>query len=345
VPAAGDPFAHLDDELRRLQAARALAAAHGEQATARRIAAAIDARLEERYGQTAAAPQLPRTVTFLGGTSCGEDGPGHAGLPEAAKRVHAFVAAMAQRHGLEYTGLRVRMSAVPPEQGGRVLAQVNASVAGRAMRIQCAAAGVHAVLGPLLARTDASLRAYIRGWRARPNPDPARARTLAPPLIYRADATITRVKTVRVAPCPVQLAAIAMDALDYDIHLFTDPATGHDAAICRTGPTGYALTRITPGAPPPSHPPGPPLTLDTCRVLWLTCTEAIGHLNATALPHLFFADPETSRGRVLYRRYDGDLALLSTPGPQLGPPQAVARAISAAGEATGVEQAGRRRRR
>lgn len=106
-------------------------------------------------------------------------------------------------------------------------------------------------------------------------------------------------------------------ALDYDIHLFTDPATGHDAAVHRTGATGYTFSRIAPGPRP--HPSGPPLTLDRRRAPWLTAADAIRHLNATAGPFLFFADPETRRGRILYHRYDGHYALITPVGADLRP--------------------------
>jgi hypothetical protein len=38
--------------------------------------------------------------------------------------------------------------------------------------------------------------------------------------------------------------------------------------------------------------------------------EARKQLDATGLPFLFFAEPTSGRGRVLYRRYDGHYGLV-----------------------------------
>lgn len=42
----------------------------------------------------------------------------------------------------------------------------------------------------------------------------------------------------------------------------------------------------------------------------LTRREAIDHLQATSLPHLFFAHPDARHGAVLYRRHAGDYGLI-----------------------------------
>ncbi len=49
---------------------------------------------------------------------------------------------------------------------------------------------------------------------------------------------IVRHKQPQLVRCSPDAAARTMDAMDYDIHLFTDPATETDAVVYRVGPTG-----------------------------------------------------------------------------------------------------------
>jgi hypothetical protein len=90
-----------------------------------------------------------------------------------------------------------------------------------------------------------------------------------------------------------------MDAHDYDIHLLTDPDTHRHAAIHRTGPTGYTLTRIV--RVPPAHPTDPAITLDPRRAPHLSAEHAVRHLNATRQRYPFYADQASGDGRILYR--------------------------------------------
>jgi len=108
---------------------------------------------------------------------------------------------------------------------------------------------------------------------------------------------------------PAQVAAAYMDAMDYDIHLFTDAESGQSAAVHRTGPTGYRLTRLRPTAPP--RQTRMPLVTDPRPAPHLTNTAAAARLDETALLHLFFTDPATGHGHVLYRRYDGNYGLIT----------------------------------
>jgi hypothetical protein len=100
-----------------------------------------------------------------------------------------------------------------------------------------------------------------------------------------------------------------MDAMGYDIHLFTDPATESDAVVYRVGPTGYRLARTTAAGPPRRSTV--PLTLSPHGAPRLTESQAVARLEGAELPFLFFAHPGTGRGRVLYRRYDGHLGLIA----------------------------------
>lgn len=80
--------------------------------------------------------------------------------------------------------------------------------------------------------------------------------------------------------------------------------------IRRVGPTGYRLTRLS-GMHPPVDTCGLPPTVDVQPVRTLSADEALGRLVATELPVMFFQDAATSRGSVLYQRYDGHYGLIS----------------------------------
>jgi len=100
-----------------------------------------------------------------------------------------------------------------------------------------------------------------------------------------------------------------MNAMDYDITLFTDAETGEDAVVYRSGPTGLRLARQR-TMRPPSLPVLLPLTVNAHRVATLTAASAADRLVEGWLPHVFFTDRETGRGNLLYRRYDGELGLV-----------------------------------
>ncbi|WP_280495452.1 sigma 54 modulation/S30EA ribosomal C-terminal domain-containing protein, partial [Nocardia farcinica] len=104
-----------------------------------------------------------------------------------------------------------------------------------------------------------------------------------------------------------------MDAMDYDAHLFTDSDTGEDALVSWAEPHAVRLTRQCATTVPARTPrAGEALAVhvrpEPAPVL--TESEAAAHLCRHGLPHLFFTDVRTHRGRLLYRRYDGDLTIV-----------------------------------
>lgn len=204
--------------------------------------------------------------------------------------------------------VRVRLTALG-EPARAVIAQVVAEVDGRRVRVQRSAAGV----GGAVERAADALRARIAEvsgpWRPRPWPEGPRGLG-----ILRAarlgSGTISRVKAPALVWCSPETAARTMDAMDYDIHLFVDPATETEAAVYRVGPTGYRLAR-TVSAGPPAPNRGIPWTLNPGGAPRLTDDAALDRVTRAELPHLFYADPDTGSGRVLYRRLDGDYAVIA----------------------------------
>ncbi len=85
----------------------------------------------------------------------------------------------------------------------------------------------------------------IATWRARSAPpsDTSLARALS----ASAEAVIDRRKPVVLQRASPLGAVVVMDAMDYDVHLFTDAETGEDAVVYRAGPSRQRL------APPALH--------------------------------------------------------------------------------------------
>lgn len=113
---------------------------------------------------------------------------------------------------------------------------------------------------------------------------------------------VLRTKIVSLDPCTPEDAALQMEMLDHNFHLFIDGATGREAVVQRLPGGDYALSRAPDDGEGPhdlvpfrAGPRPPTLTLES----------AIELLNDTGEPFLFFTDAGTSRGAVLYRRIDG----------------------------------------
>ncbi|MFD7450141.1 sigma 54 modulation/S30EA ribosomal C-terminal domain-containing protein [Kitasatospora sp. NPDC059827] len=230
-----------------------------------------------------------------------EGGAAGEALAEARGRI-AAAAARAGGAGTLVEALRIRLSSV----AGGVLAQANAEVDGRRIRVQRAAAEPGASLDRVAESLLGRIRAVTGSWVPRPWPAPA---TPAPPVAAEGADRIVRRKEPALVWCTPEAAARTMDAMDYDIHLFTDPATETDAVVYRVGPTGYRLARTRPDGP--SGRRTAPITLSPHGAPPLTERQAVRRLVGAELPFLFFAHPAGGRGRVLYRRFDGRLGLIS----------------------------------
>ena len=104
-------------------------------------------------------------------------------------------------------------------------------------------------------------------------------------------------------------AAFDLQLLDHDFYLFVDEATSRDAVIHRLADEGFGLmvdsddvTVADELAVDVTIEPSPPR---------LTFDAAVERLEAGDEPFVFFVDPATDRGAVLYRRYDGHYGLIT----------------------------------
>ena len=120
-----------------------------------------------------------------------------------------------------------------------------------------------------------------------------------------------RHKTFALQPMRWDEAAFDLEILGHDFYLFTELETGVDCVVCH-GETGG--TQVMPGNDAASDalrgvdgltvgPEAPVLRLD----------EAEERLDVGHEPFVFFADAESARGNVVYRRFDGHYGLI-TPG-------------------------------
>jgi hypothetical protein len=104
-------------------------------------------------------------------------------------------------------------------------------------------------------------------------------------------------------------AILDMDLMDYDFRLFVDSLSGVDSVVYRDGLSRYRISRLD-GNPAPANT-SVPVLVDPFRAPRLTLQEAADALNAAGSAFLFFANPDSGRGNVLYRRQDGHYALVT----------------------------------
>ncbi|MFC9439608.1 sigma 54 modulation/S30EA ribosomal C-terminal domain-containing protein [Nocardia sp. NPDC057030] len=225
-------------------------------------------------------------------------------MTEAQRAQAANTVERVMRRHHAHNDARVRISAAPCAEGP-VLVQVNLDFGETPVRAQAVGPGAFATAFAA-ERLDRILAGVTAG-AVRPRwPDPWRPQ-LAVPTEVR---PIVRRKVCAIRKVPVAEATVALEAMDYDAHLFTDLETGMDAVVHRAGPWGVRLAR--------QHRRGLPatgealaLTVNPLPTAYLSAAEAADRLCRYGLPFLFCTDPRDNRGRLFYRRYDGDLALIA----------------------------------
>lgn len=203
---------------------------------------------------------------------------------------------------------RIRMTG-PCGATGPILVQVNTQAMNTPIRVQCLTRGRGDAL-PVLLRLERQLRTARGTWTPRPWPDPARL-----PLDSSGRGILLRRKTPALRTTEPLNAAIVMNSMDYDVHLFTDSETAEDAIVYRAQPSGLRLARQHRVHPPSTATvgaarPGPLITTSRPAPV-RTESEAVGRLCRHGLPFLFYTDRNTGRGFLMYRRYDNDLGLIA----------------------------------
>lgn len=120
---------------------------------------------------------------------------------------------------------------------------------------------------------------------------------------------VVRRKTFAVEPITIDEAAFDMEMLDHDFYLFTDADTGHDSMLVRRSNGAYELHSVKPTGRR-IQPNAIEIVVDDAEPPRLDEDSAIGRLNETNEPYLFYVDSVTGRGNVAYLRYDGHYGLI-----------------------------------
>jgi ribosome-associated translation inhibitor RaiA len=223
---------------------------------------------------------------------------------------------------------RVRLTHLPdPAVARPAVAQVNLDINGRLVRAQVAAATMHEAIDELHDRLRDRIDRLNPHWEARRGGMPTAGQRGVPEWRHGSEPAhrpdyyprpvderqVIRHKTYALSVETVDEAVFELESMDYDFHLFTDLHTGQDSVVYRAGPTGYRLACI--GAAGGAHvPSAASLTISEHHAPELQVTEAIARLELVGLPFVFFADPATGRGAVLYHRYDGHYGLITPTG-------------------------------
>lgn len=121
---------------------------------------------------------------------------------------------------------------------------------------------------------------------------------------------VVRRKTFALSPLTPEEAVLEMRVLDYDFHLFVNADTGEENVVYRRQDGRLALAVITPTTQPRALPIG----VDTAPAPVMLLDDAVELLNASGARFAFFADAQTRRGNLLYRRYDGHYGLIEPAG-------------------------------
>ena len=198
-----------------------------------------------------------------------------------------------------------------------VVAKATLDVNGRAVRAHAAAASENEAVSLLESRLHRNLRALadreiaerhegrapeLGEWRHADIPSQRPAYFSRP----AAERRLVRRKSYASSPTTPEAAAAEMLLLDHDFHVFTDEASGEDALV-HMRPDGVLALRRPNG----SGSYVQPFVLDEEPVPTVGVDDAIELLNLSDDPFVFFTDPSSGRGAVLYHRYDGHYGLVS----------------------------------
>jgi len=124
------------------------------------------------------------------------------------------------------------------------------------------------------------------------------------------DREVVRHKTLAMRPMNVEEAVDEMDLLDHGFYLYLDADHGLDRVVYRSGNGGLhvAPSVASENLPGDTRPPISPAALVLNH---LPIEEAEVLLDQGDEPFVFFAEPGSDRGQVLYRRFDGHYGLVT----------------------------------
>ncbi|UXA08917.1 HPF/RaiA family ribosome-associated protein [Mycobacterium sp. SMC-2] len=208
-----------------------------------------------------------------------------------------------------------------PAVARRVIAQANLDVNGRLVRAQVEGVTAREAIDRLEGRLRRQLERAAEHWEAKrggmPGRGPHEWRHQTEPAHRpkyfprpESERRIVRHKSYSLPTCTVEEAALEMELLDYDFHLFTEQGTHQDSVLYRGGRAEYRLAQVNPATADELAPFRLPLTISPQPAPRLTVEQAIERIGLLGLPFLFFVDTARDRGSVLYHRYDGHYGII-----------------------------------
>ncbi|GAA1971290.1 sigma 54 modulation/S30EA ribosomal C-terminal domain-containing protein [Catenulispora subtropica] len=241
-------------------------------------------------------------ITVRGALSDDEAAWAHDRIAETVARAHGRVSAVSVR----LTGGTEAGAAAP---GRPAVVQVNLTVDDCPLRVQAAAVTIREAVDLAVARLRELTEAVAHrdrhfGHTSRPFRADRRG-----PGAHPARRTIVRRKVFALEAQTPDEAADTLESRDYDFHLFVDAESGVDSVIYRGAPEEYILAQVEPG-PAIRGATRVPVTVNAVPAPRMPVSHAKKELATLESPFLFFADEDTGRGNVLYRRYDGGYGLI-----------------------------------
>ena len=248
----------------------------------------------------------------------------HGQVPDGMRELAAAKAGSLLRFASEpVLSARVTLTiSADPAVTRPAVAQATIDLNGRTVRAQAAGETMRAAIEHMATRLRVRLDRSARNWAARrgtlPVPQPGEWRHQSIPAhrpgYFPRSAARAVIRRPGYAPRSLTLeeAVAELDLLDYDFHLFTERSTGQDSVLYRVGDR-YRLAQARPKPDRLGRLPAA-VTLSDHRAPVLTLDEAIGRLEWLGQPFVFFVNPETGRGSLLYHRYDGHYGLVDPDG-------------------------------
>jgi ribosome-associated translation inhibitor RaiA len=120
---------------------------------------------------------------------------------------------------------------------------------------------------------------------------------------------VVKRKTFAWGPMSLDEAAFELDHLAHDFYLFEHADSGRDAALCH-GEDDLLILLHPDGAAVDLDDVVAPIELSTAVVPSMTEAEARESLDASGRRWLFHLDADSGRGRIMYRRFDGNYGLI-----------------------------------
>jgi len=248
----------------------------------------------------------------------------HGKVPEGMPELAAAKVSSQLRFAAEPVLLaRVTLTvAADPAVARPAVAQATVDMNGRIVRAQAAEPTMREAIYQMAARLKVRLDRAARNWAAVrgtvPTGEPGEWRhrsapAYRPPYFPRPgeERQVVFRASYAAGPETPQQAVAELDLLDYDFHLFVERSTGQDSVIYRTT-TGYGLAMTDPKPGMLADLPGS-ITLGDLPAPRVAFPDATERLEAMGQPFIFFVDPRSGRGRLIYHRYDGHYGLIVPP--------------------------------